>query len=43
MSKKQINAGKEFSRYENKIWTAPRLSNVVKNKGIKNVRKQKKG
>lgn len=43
MSKKYSNIGGQFARNENKMWRATRLSNVVRRKGIKNVRKQKKG
>ena len=43
MSKKSMNMGQEYARNENKMYRAPRLSNAVKNRGTKNVRKQKKG
>jgi hypothetical protein len=35
--------GQQYALKENRMYQAARLSNVVKNKGIRNVKKQKKG
>jgi len=43
MSKKGLNMSQEYSRKENKMYRAPRLSPMTKERGTKNVRKAKKG